>query len=76
MQGEQKPVFESVTDFINSNAKETAKTVERTHAKKVEVCAVCSSTISEEDFAAGRDEFTESRASGRVYLCRKCAGSK
>ncbi len=64
----------SVTEWIEKNAATTSRAVERIHAKKGEVCAMCLMTISKEDFAAGRYVFTESKASGKSYICYRCAG--
>lgn len=55
------------------NAEKTAQLIERTRAKHRPVCAICLQEIGKSDFESGRFLFTESRASGKVYLCKTCA---
>ena len=55
------------------NAVKTAQQIERTRANHRPVCAVCLKEIGKTDFESGRFTFTESKASGKVYLCKSCA---
>ena len=62
----------SVTERIYVLAEATARDVQRKHIRSGETCGACSRLISKEDIAAGRYAYCESKASGRVYLCKKC----
>lgn len=55
------------------NAKKTSLDVRRIRARKRPVCAICLKEIGKSDFEDGRFTFTESKASGKVYLCKNCA---
>lgn len=58
------------------NAEKTARDIERTRAKKRPLCSICLKEIGKSDFEAVRFLFTESKASGKAYLCKNCAGMK
>lgn len=57
---------------FQKNAEKTAQFIERTRANHRPACAVCLQEIGKKDFEAGKFTFTESKASGKVYLCKNC----
>ena len=59
---------------LQMNAEKTLQFIEQAHARKRPVCSACLQEISKKDFECGKFAFTESRASGKIYLCKNCAG--
>jgi len=71
---EKQPI--GMFEKFQMNAEKTARDIERTRAKKRPLCSICLKEIGKSDFEAGRFLFTESKASGKAYLCKNCAGMK
>ena len=63
----------SIFEMYQKNAELNVAQIQRTRAKHRPICAVCLQEINKSDFDRGQFLFTESKASGKVYLCKHCA---